>query len=360
MPLTLGRLFGTRPRWSSTAIRCSSSCSWARRIASAARSAASWSSERSVGLNDRPDGSSEAQVADGRPLDHERHLPPAVAVGAGLLARDRAHLAAGDAHHPRLVVLAGDLHLRRLDPEQLGQPCRQLRQELVELERLERRREVLELRQPLGDRLGLHARGLFEQQVGPVLLGAAADGQIDPLRQQQRLGELGRLDRGRDHRDPHLRAGARSQAQVDGRLVGADKPRAGAGDLLERRRQRRPVLEPRTARRPRSRSGRRALGRRAGRTRGSSGRSGPQRRARSCRSERPRTRRSTAPRSASARAGSPRARRRPRPWSGAARGRTASAHSRPRQPRTRGRSPTPRRARPSGTRSGRPGYASAP
>ena len=92
--------------------------------------------QRALGGAERPSRRlREAHVADFRPLDHERYLAPPVVLGSGRRARDRADLPARGAHHARLVVLAIDLHLGRLDPEQLGQPRSQLRQELIEIER---------------------------------------------------------------------------------------------------------------------------------------------------------------------------------------------------------------------------------
>ncbi len=102
--------------------------------------------ERALGRAERPARRlGKAQVADGRALDNERHLAPPSGFNAGRLARRRPHLAAGGAHHARPIVLAGDLHLRGLDREQLGQAGGQLGEQLVELECLERGGQVLEL-----------------------------------------------------------------------------------------------------------------------------------------------------------------------------------------------------------------------
>ncbi len=183
----------------------------------------------------------EAKEADGRPLDHERDLTPPILVHGRRLAlafaRDLPHLPSRGADDHRLVELVADLNLGRLDPEQLGEPLGQLRKQLVELEGLERGREVLERAQPLGDRLGLRPRGLLEQQIGAVLLGAAANGQVDPLREQQRVGEFRRFDRGSDHADPHLDPGARHQPEVDARTLGIDRVTIHPGGPVEDRRQ---------------------------------------------------------------------------------------------------------------------------
>ena len=142
-PRTSGRLLGISPRWSSTAIRCSSSCSWARRMASAVRSAASWSSERSVVLNDRPGGSARRRQPTLAPSITSgtcRHRSSSTAGGSPAAGCD---LCGHGAHDHRLIELARDLHLGHVDLEQLGQAGRQLGQQLVQRQSLERRGQRL-------------------------------------------------------------------------------------------------------------------------------------------------------------------------------------------------------------------------
>ena len=117
-----GRRFGSRPRCSTTAIRCSSSYSCAWWIASAARSAASRSSDCSAALNGRPARTWSANVADAEPLDLHRCLDPFAGSGRPPLSsrlEDAAHL-------PRGRTASAGRPLRRRGPrrgvgsEQLG------------------------------------------------------------------------------------------------------------------------------------------------------------------------------------------------------------------------------------------------